>query len=119
MIDLEAIQRRRERVRDMTRAGFSAANIAAVLNVSERTVQRDRVAAGCAMPFAGIPKSADQIDYARQLLADGCSVHEAARTVGCSPQILYRRFPGASWTRQQCAEHVGIVQRFLKRGVAV
>jgi IS30 family transposase len=102
--DYERIAERRERVAEMTRAGYIAEDIAATLGVTRRTVERDRVAAGVAQPYPP-PMTEEQIRRVAELLDDGCSIAEAARTVGCSRRQVFRLFPGRGWTRQQIGQY--------------
>ena len=88
---------RREQVRIQTRDGRSAADIAVALRVTERTVQRDRGALGIAQPTHE-RISAEKLARAEELLDDGCSYKEAARTVGISTWAITHYFPGRGWT---------------------
>lgn len=83
-----------------TRAGWSAARIAAELGCSERTVQRHRRTAGVAQ-LAPRPLTVDQWRRASELLDDGAPYTEAAATVGCCTKVLSDRFPGKGWTPAQ------------------
>src|SRR5690606_19285746 len=92
-----AIEERREQVARMTRNGLSARQTAGALGVAERTVVRDRRATGTAKP----PRTAltpRQLEIAAQLLDDGCSYAEVARTVGASATTIAAHFPGKGWT---------------------
>jgi IS30 family transposase len=102
---------RRERVAQWTRAGVSIAEIAARLNITERSVQRYRRRAGVSLP-AGERLTADELARAEQLLDDGCSGNEVARTIGRSDTTIRRHFPGRGWTPEQTYEHIAGVQRF-------
>lgn len=82
-----------DQVAEMTRTGFTLADIARSLGVTERTVSRCRKRAGIAGP-AAVPLTAEQIATAQQLLDDGATVAETARTIGCSQQTVSRYFPG-------------------------
>jgi hypothetical protein len=113
MLTREEITARRERVKAMTLAGKSAADIAAALGVTERTVVRDRVAAGCGQPPQP-PITDDELRTAAAMLDDGCPVEEVARTIGRSPRQLAQRFPGRTWDRQQVADYVAVCRRYSK-----
>ncbi|URM86147.1 helix-turn-helix DNA-binding protein [Gordonia phage BiggityBass] len=94
---------RAERVARLTRQGLSAADIAAQLRVTVRTVVRDRQRTGVCGKLP--PRLSDEkLAQARQLLADGASYREAARTVGCDPANLRRRLPGYGWPPGQWPE---------------
>ncbi|MGQ9348911.1 helix-turn-helix domain-containing protein [Mycolicibacterium gilvum] len=104
------IQERCERVAAMTRAGYTASQIAVILRITERTVQRYRVRTGCSQP-APLPLTPEEITRAEELLEDGCSLSEVARTIGRSHDAVVRRFQGRGWTRQQRAEFLHMVRR--------
>lgn len=81
-----------ERVVAMTRQGVPTREIAAILGVCERTITRIRVQAGCARKYQ--PITPENLKLARNLLEDGASYSEVARTIGCSHERLSTRFPG-------------------------
>lgn len=96
-------------VAELTQQGWTAAQIADRLGIAKRTVQRYRARAGIAQTRAPLATPA-QIEQARALLADGCSIREAARTVGLSSHCIRRNIPEAQpWTFQQC----GTNSRFI------
>lgn len=98
---LAAAAQCRDLVVELTRAGLSAPQIAERLNVTTRTVQRHRVAAGIAQPLA--PRlTPEQHEQARQLIDDGASYKEVARTIGCANTTVAKRFPGRGWTLAEC-----------------
>lgn len=101
MIELQLACERGERVKDMTLQGCTAADIAAAMQISERTVVRIRRRVGVARP-AYPALTTGEIDTARLLLEDGASLAEAARTIGRSSDALAARFSGFGWTAQQC-----------------
>lgn len=104
---------RRRRVRWLSGQGFSVPQIADRLGVCERTVTRDRRILGC-VPPAPTPLSEADIDRIRCLLEDGCSIAEAARTVGRSIRAVKYHFPDATgWTRRECGE-LGMALRWCK-----
>lgn len=105
----EVRERRRTRVAELTRQGRSASDVAAILGITERTVQRDRAAKGIAQP-ASRPLTATQLDRARQLLADGAPYKEVARTIGSDTTTLAKHFPGQGWTRQQVSEWTAMLR---------
>jgi len=112
--DLERIAERQARVAELTRQGLSAPQIAEIVGITERTVVRDRSAVGCAQPYVSNPLSEEQRCRAEELLNDGCSIAEVARTIGRSPSAVKRAFPGRGWTRAQVYEYVGLVQSARK-----
>lgn len=109
---------RRDRVAVMTRQGRSAPEIAAILGVTERTVIRDRVATGCARPVTWRTLTAEDLQLAQQLLDDGCSVVEVARTVGCSADTIHKHFPGRGWTLAQRCDYIAAIHRARKVGMS-
>ncbi|QOC55918.1 helix-turn-helix DNA binding domain protein [Gordonia phage DirtyBoi] len=96
-----AAAERRDLVAELTRAGLTASQISDRLGITTRTVQRHRVAAGIAQPPAR-HLTPEQIDTARQLIDDGASYKEAARTIGCNKVTVAKRFPGRGWTLAEC-----------------
>lgn len=100
---------RRAQVAAMTRLGMTAAQIADALKVAERTVERDRAAAGLSRPPA--PRlNVDELARARALIDDGCSHSEAARTLGVHQTTVSRYFPGRGWTYTQAGHHAATVR---------
>ena len=110
--DHEALLERRQRVATMTRQGLSATEIATALRVTPRTVVRDRQATGCAKPCNAREKRlrSDELQRAEQLLNDGCSYADVARTLGRSPQAIRYHFPGRGWTFIQCGQYAMTVR---------
>lgn len=99
------------RVKVLTAEGWAASDIAAELKVSRRTVVRYRRATGCARP-APRRLTTDEITVASELLDDGCSYEEVARTLGVSSSSIVARFPGRSWTPSQISAHGCLHRRF-------
>ena len=95
-----------ERVRDeivtLTRRGCTAREIADRLRISTRSVQRVRVAAGCAETRAPL-LTVSEILAARELLEDGASYYEAGRTIGRCGTTIARNIPGFKFDKQQTA----------------
>lgn len=90
--------------------------IADALKVSPRTVQRHRRSAGIAKPFRRVPEA--DFAVAQQMLDDGASYEEAARTVGCSAHAIAGRFPGRGWTQLEVARFAGYMSRMKRAGKA-
>lgn len=101
------IAARREAILKLARQGVSTKNIARTVNGTTVTeVQRVRREAG--LSTAPRPLSEEQIAKARQLMLDGASRKEAARSVGATADQLRRALPELSgWDRatQTEAEH--------------
>jgi transposase len=91
----QEIIERNERIAALTRARWSAAQIAAELGVTTRTVQRARGRRGVARP-ATRPMNEIEMRRAAAMLDDGASYGEVARTLGRSLITIRRWFPGRS-----------------------
>jgi len=91
--------------------GMSSRKIAAALGVDQRTVLRWRKRVGVSLgPVAARPQ-VDR-DHVRQLLDDGCSIAEAARTVGVHPHTVTRWFPDAPrWTPRERGQMAALMRR--------
>jgi IS30 family transposase len=89
----EETAERRDRVTDLTRQGHTAKHIANLLGVTPRTVTRDRAARGITQPQ---PTRVTESEFARakEMLDDGASYEEVARTLRRSHTAFRRRFPG-------------------------
>lgn len=99
--DEEAAKCRKERVREMTLfKGSSSAEIAQVLGVSERTVNRDRSELGIGRSVTGLVPY-DVRQRAREMLQDGVSYTETARTLKVSHRWLTTNYPGYGWTQRE------------------
>lgn len=108
-----------EQVAMLTRAGRSAAQIADQLKCSKRTVERARTAAGVAQPPTHMAYlTVEEIDQVLELLADGCCLREASRTIGRHPDALYKnkRFAGFRWSRHEAAKFAGFCSRMSNAG---
>lgn len=81
-------------------AGLTNKQIAAELEIAERTVSRRRAALG-ASGAVNEPYSAETLARVEQLLGEGWSLLEIARTENLDYRTLRRKFPGRGWTRQQ------------------
>lgn len=88
---------RRERVRILTAAGWTARHIAESLGVTDRTIVRDRRLLGVAQP-GSTPMSNEELAAAARLLEDGCSYNDVSRTLGRHRHTLRKMFPGYGWT---------------------
>jgi DNA-binding CsgD family transcriptional regulator len=107
----EATRERKRRVVELTRQGLSAQVIADMLGVNERTVVRDRVDEGVAQLWCGRnAMTAEELERAEELLDDGCSMAEVARTLGRHDMTLRHHFPGRSWDPQQTAEYATLMR---------
>jgi len=93
-----------ELVAKLTRQGWSAQQIADHLNVTTRTVTRSRKRSGVDKPP---PQwmTAEEIARAEQMLDDGASLTEVARTLDRHPVSIWKRFPGRGWTDEQTGQY--------------
>lgn len=95
------------------RAGYTAAQLAQRFNITERSVSRWRTRLGINHRPPATPYPETMHEAAERLLDDGCSFHEAARTLGISSTTLYRWFPDRPrWSTQQCSEFAVLVRMF-------
>lgn len=94
---MTAIAERRKLVTELTAQGWTLDQIAARLNVTPRTVARDREETGILRPYP--PRFTDEEQRrAQELLDDGYSIVETARTLNRSVDTIGRRFRGQGWT---------------------
>lgn len=56
-------------------------------------------------PNAGFRVSQERLDAAEELLNEGMSYAEVARTLHMSPKTVSEHFPGRAWTREQSIQH--------------
>lgn len=104
-------------MRQLHNEGLSAAQIAVRLKVNPRTISRWRVAMGIAKSPAA-PFTQAERARALDLLTDGASYNEVARTLGRSTKCISNALPGFGWTRLECAQFAAfIVKNNLKESV--
>lgn len=94
--------------------GLSQGQIASRLKITTRTVQRWRVRLEIQGPPAPVYPPEVHAKVAR-FLADECSIAEAARSAGVSPQTVSRWFPDAHRFTRNEAGHVSALRRLEKR----
>lgn len=90
--------------------GLSAAQIALRLDINPRTVSRWRVAMGIAKPPV-VLLSAEEKKRALDLLTDGASYNEVARTLGRSTQCISHALPGYGWSRLECGQFAAFIYK--------
>lgn len=100
-------------IRRLSGEGLPVAEIAARVGWSETTVRRLRRDLRLSTPTPVITQ-AMEAEMGR-LLDDGLSYLEVARTVGCGPATVARRFPGRGWTHSQSARHKMLLGRWKGR----
>lgn len=114
----QAIAERRQQIITLSRQGVPVREICDRVGVGHFTVVAVRRAVGISKPRA--PRmTGDEIERARALLDDGCSLAEAARTIGRSHQQMSRLFPGRGWSMKERDEHTATVRRYEKQGFAI
>lgn len=102
-------------LRQMHNEGMTTAQIAVRLKVNPRTISRWRVAMGIAKPPA-VRLTAEEKRHALDLLTDGASYNEVARTIGrCAPTIA-RHFPGYGWTRLEGSQFGALIAKKYPEG---
>ncbi len=100
---------------------LSASQIAIRLHCSKRAVERSRNrlrAAGrleSLQVVAKLPPLEGRLRAAEDMLDDGASFAEVARTVHISTKTLNKRFPGRQWTREQIGEYAYATKFMTKR----
>lgn len=93
-----------QRVVALSLQGLSVAEVARLTGFHRRTIERARARAGIAGPTPA-SMGPEEIERAEQMLADGASYREVARTIGVCWTTVRRHFPGRGWTPQQAAEY--------------
>ncbi|WP_039994527.1 HTH domain-containing protein [Gordonia otitidis] len=100
----ERVARRRERVAAMRRGGMTVNTMASALHVTDRTIWRDLHALGMVKRVRRLTDADKQ--FAVRLLAEGASIQDVARTIGCSWDDIRRHFPDARiWTPAETAQY--------------
>ena len=105
-----------ERVVALTKQNYTAAQISAILGCAKRSVQRVRARAGIAQP-APRRLTDEQLAIADRLITDGASIAEAARTIGCGVNTLYRHFKGRGFTHSEIGQHSQLMRSMRRRGL--
>lgn len=117
-LSLADIAARRARVVALTRQGFTAAEIATTEGLTVRTVYRVRQELGASRERVNIPLTEDELRTATELLDDGCSYREAARTLGCAPRTIRAHFPNRGWPPGEGAR-LGAFNRWMRKNAGV
>lgn len=86
---------RDERIAELTRRGYTAAQIAGLVGVTPRSVTRARRRTGISRPV-GRRATPGEKQRAADMLADGASYCEVARTLGRSLRVVTAWHPHAS-----------------------
>lgn len=97
------IEERWDRIAGRLRGGVDPRTIARDEGVSLATVYRIRLKLEGARQ-TNRAFTDDEIARIEQLLDDGASLREVARTVGRDPKVISRRWVGRGWTREQVGD---------------
>lgn len=108
---------RDERIEALAQAGYNTRQIAAVERTTIRTVQRSRARLGIAAPKAENALSAAELRRAADLLDDGASYREVARTLGRSDMTIAHHFPGRSQWPPSSSSGPGAQYRKLRKAL--
>ena len=84
--------------------GLTNRQMAERLGVSRASIWRATQAAGSPTPNRRI-RPPETWERAKELLDDGCSASEVARTLGVTVQAVLAHFPGRGWTPAQSNAH--------------
>lgn len=112
-LSAETLAYRAERVAALTRGGRSATDIAFILGISARTVEKYRQRLGISRSECRRERTSDDVlRLAHRLLMDGASYKEVGRTVGVHPCTIAKHLPGYAWSSAQITQHARTVQMF-------
>lgn len=106
--DPAAVAERDADVAELLDRGLNAAEIAKIVGITERTVQRSKKRMGLARELPPPLTEAERL-FALSMLDDGASYGEVARTLGRSLSCISERFRGLS----KCSPREGALQRDL------
>ena len=109
----EETNQRRDRVTQLTHQGHTANQIANLLGVSPRTITRDRAARGITQPKAP-PVTESEFARAKEMLEDGASYEEVARTLRRSHTAFRHRFPGYALSPAEAAHRAVLGRRMAQ-----
>jgi lambda repressor-like predicted transcriptional regulator len=110
------VAERRTVVAELSAEGWTLDQLAALLDTTPRTISRDRDALGIKAP-PHRPWTEDDERRARELLADGESLKEVARTLGRNVDTIGDRFRGQGWTPHEVGQYNKL--RKLRRALDV
>lgn len=96
---------------ELSRAGWSLAEVAARVGCTERTVSRVRKLAGVSKRSNWQPLTSERLAEVERLLADGCSLREVRRTLRIGNWTLQKHFHGQGWSRVESAQFAAAVRR--------
>lgn len=108
--DPELVAWRRRQVVTLTKQGWTANEIANAIGITQRSVVRHRTKAGISQPgpreFTG-----REVLRAIELLEDGASYCEVARTLGRDYKVVKKNVPGYPlWDKRKAAEAASLAR---------
>lgn len=98
----------RNKVRDLTKAGHTAEQIAHTLECSTSSINQIRKQLGISSPRLLTPEKRALIEEA---IRDGWSQAEICRTHDVAPETMRRHYPNAKWDLEQRLEHLRTLRR--------
>lgn len=99
---------------DALEAGEHVMGISRKLGVSKDTVTRVRKSLGIEPGRTPRYMTPERLERMAEMLNDGASFAEVARTLKVSPATLRKYFPGMAWGRAQMDEYASMRQREIK-----
>jgi len=106
----------REKLLRLHNEGLNATQLAAELGYSVKTIQRHRRALGLTIPPPPPTRiTPEWTARVQALLDDGVSIREAALTMGCNRETIYRRFKGQGWSYREAGQFAMAVRHTRKR----
>lgn len=91
---------------ELLAAGHSVPQAAGKLGVTERTIHRIKAELGVRHgPPPNPRKTPEELRQIEELLEDGCSYKETARTLRINEQTIRRNFPGRGWTPHEAGKY--------------
>ncbi|QBI98764.1 helix-turn-helix DNA binding protein [Mycobacterium phage Bobby] len=108
---LERAEERRVQIAKLIRQGLTNKEVAQIVGVTDRTVNRARERKGLKKPQP--PRiSEETLSAGYQMLLDGCSYAEVARTLGHSRDTWRRKLPGFAWSHVECGRFRKLQERY-------
>lgn len=104
------------RIVELTKAGWSAVNLAKEFNCSTRTIERVRTRMEANVSAPPTPVPLDKLKRAAELLEDDdVSIYDVAHRLGIDSKTLYRKFPNKRrFTRREAGLRGGAVARYIR-----
>lgn len=89
---------------ELSRSGWSLAEVAGRVGCTKRTVSRVRKLGGVSGPSRWRRVTPELIEAARAMVDDGASWAEIQRTLRVGEHTLQKYLPGTAWSKTQVAE---------------